>query len=176
MADAVLVIDMLKGFLYEGYPLYCGDSARRIIPEVVNLLEDETGKGSRIFFIADSHCEDDAEFEIFPAHCIEGSIESEVIEEISRFPGERINKTRYSTFYKTNLDEKLAKVKPEKLIICGVCTNICVLHTVADARNRDYQVEIPVSCVSSFDQEAHEWALNHMEKILGARLIHPENR
>ncbi|MFC2001177.1 hypothetical protein ACFLUZ_01585 [Chloroflexota bacterium] len=32
MANAVLVIDMLRGFLEEGYPLCCGAGARRIIP------------------------------------------------------------------------------------------------------------------------------------------------
>ncbi|MFC1917020.1 isochorismatase family protein [Chloroflexota bacterium] len=26
------------------------------------------------------------------------------------------------------------------MIICGVCTNICVLHTVANAKNRDWEV------------------------------------
>ena len=49
-------------------------------------------------------------------------------------------------------------------------TNICVMHTVADARNRDYHVEVPVDCVASPDEMAHRFALEHMEKVLGARL------
>ena len=64
----------------------------------------------------------------------------------------------------------MAKLAPEKLIVCGVCTVICVMHTVADARNRDYAVEVPKDCVASFDPEAHEFALKHMEKILGAKV------
>jgi nicotinamidase-related amidase len=44
------------------------------------------------------------------------------------------------------------------------------LHTVADARNRDYEVEVPIDCVASFDEKAHRFALEHMEKILGAKL------
>jgi nicotinamidase/pyrazinamidase len=48
------------------------------------------------------------------------------------------------------------------------------MHTVADARNRDYAVEVPVDCVASFDAEAHRWALKHMEKVLGAKLTHQE--
>jgi nicotinamidase-related amidase len=44
------------------------------------------------------------------------------------------------------------------------------MHTVADARNRDYIVEVPVDCVASPDEEAHRFALDHMEKVLGARL------
>ena len=34
MADAVLVIDMQRGFLEEGYPLFCGEDARGISPNV----------------------------------------------------------------------------------------------------------------------------------------------
>ena len=44
MANAVLVIDMLRGFLEEGHPLYCGDKARHIIPSVQALLKQELAK------------------------------------------------------------------------------------------------------------------------------------
>ena len=52
----------------------------------------------------------------------------------------------------------------------GDCTDICVLHTVSGLRNRDYSVEFPADCVASFDPQQHEWALGHMEKILGAQI------
>jgi len=170
MASAVLVIDMLKGFLEQGYPLYCGDKAHRIIPNIQGLLETELKLGTKVFFICDHHAPDDPEFEIFPPHCVEGTAEVEVIPELANYPGEIIPKQRYSAFFDTPLEEKLRQLKPEKLIVCGVCTNICVLHTVANARNRDYQVEVPVDCVASFDERAHHFALEQMEKVLGAKL------
>ena len=170
MSNVVLVIDMLRGFLEEGYPLYCGNKARGIIPNVQRLLEQELAQGSTIFFICDQHTPDDPEFKMFPPHCIEGTIEAEVIPELAKYPGAIIPKQRYSAFFNTTLEEQLKKLKPEKLIVCGVCTNICILHTVANARNRDYEVEVPVDCVASFDETAHRFALNHMEKTLGAKL------
>lgn len=99
-----------------------------------------------------------------------GTPEAEVIPELASYPGEIIPKKRYSCFFGTKLDEKLNELKPDKLIICGVLTNICVLHTAADARNRDYNVEVSVDCVASPDKKAHRFALEHMEKVLGARL------
>ncbi|MDP6102243.1 MAG: isochorismatase family cysteine hydrolase, partial [Dehalococcoidia bacterium] len=66
---------------------------------------------------------------------------------------------------------RLRELGPEKIIICGVCTDICVLHTTADARNRDYTVEVPSDAVATFDANAHVWALQHMENILGAKLV-----
>ena len=170
MANAVLVVDMLRGFLEEGYPLYCGARARRIIPNVQKLLEQELAQGSRVFFLCDHHTPDDPEFETFPPHCIEGTAEAEVIPELAGYQGEAIPKRRFSGFFDTPLEEKLSRLMPEKLLVCGVCTDICVMHTVSDARNRDYQVEVPVDCVASFDEKAHHFALEHMEKTLGAKL------
>jgi len=171
MANAVIVIDMLRGFLEEGHPLYCGDKARRIIPNVQRLLASEIERGSTILYLCDHHAPDDLEFRMFPPHCIEGTVETEIIPELARFPGEVIPKKRFSAFYGTTLEERLTQLKPDKLVICGVCTDICVCHTVADARNRDYEVEVPVDCVASFDEEAHRFALGHVEKVLGAKLI-----
>ncbi len=170
MANAVLVIDMVRGFMDKDCPLYCGDRARRIVPNIKHLLERETKQGSKVFFICDHHDKDDAEFKMFAPHCIEGTAEVEIIPELAEYPGEIIPKKRYSAFYGTDLEARLKKLKPEKIIVCGVCTDICVCHTVGDARNRNYAVEVPVDCVVSFDEKAHYYALEHMEKVLGAKL------
>lgn len=167
---AVLVIDMIRGFLDEGCPLYCGAAARRIVEPVRKLLERETAAGSNIFFLCDHHTPDDLEFRMFPPHCVAGTSEVEIIPELASFPGDIIPKTRYSGFYGTDLAERLAALEPEKIIICGVCTDICVMHTAADARNRDYPVEVPADCVASFDENAHRFALDHLERVLGVTL------
>ncbi len=170
MANAVLVIDMVRGFLEEGYPLYCGQRARRIIPNIQRLLEGELSRGSEVFFICDHHAPDDEEFSMFPPHCIEGTAETEVIPELVKYKGEVVPKRRYSAFFDTPLEKKLKQLQPEKLIVCGVCTDICVCHTVSDARSHGYEVEVPVDGVASFDEAAHHFALGHMERILGAKL------
>ena len=174
MANVVLVVDMVRGFLEEGYNLFCGPEARTIIPKVQNLVSTELAKGSVVFYICDTHEPNDLEFQMFPVHCIKGTVESEIIPELREYPGERIDKQRYSGFYGTDLENRLAQLRPEKVIVCGVCTDICVMHTAADARNRDYSVEIPVYAVATFNQEAKEWTFDHMERILGVTLLHEE--
>jgi nicotinate phosphoribosyltransferase len=173
MARAVIVSDMLRGFLEEGYPLYCGVEARTIIPHIQKLLEQELEQGSKIFYLCDNHTPDDPEFKMFPPHCIEGTEEAELIPELSRYHGEIIPKRTFSSFYNTSLDKRLEAIKPEAIIVCGVTTHICVLQAVIDARNRGYEIEVPVDCVASFDKKAHFFALDYMDRMLGAKLIKP---
>ena len=173
MANVVLVIDMLKGFLEPGYNLYCGDACREIIPRILGLLEKERSAGSTILFICDNHEPQDLEFQMFPQHCVKGTEEAKVIPELSKFvtADNLVPKNRYSGFFNSTLENVLQDLNPEKVIVCGVCTDICVLHTTADVRNRDYPVEVPTDCVATFDPDAHKWALQHIERILGAKLV-----
>ena len=173
MPNAVLVVDMVRGFLEPGHNLYCGDDSRSIIEPVQNLLRRESESGSTILFISDHHLPDDLEFQMFPVHCVIGTEEPEVIPELSEWLTDSnvVPKNRYSGFFNTDLEQRLAALNPDRVIICGVCTDICVMHTTSDARNRDYTVEIPENCVASFDTDAHRWALGHITRILGAQVV-----
>ena len=173
MSNVVLVVDMVRGFLESGHNLYCGDAARDIIPNVQSLLARERAAGSQILFVSDHHDPDDLEFQIFPVHCVKGTEEPNVIQELADFVTDSnvVPKNRYSAFFNTDLAQRLVELRPDKLIVCGVCTDICVLHTTADARNRDYPVEVPTDCVATFDPQAHTWALGHLQKILGAKVV-----
>ena len=172
MARAVIVVDMQNGFMTPGGMLYCGDGAREIIAPLRTRVEREKAAGAAVFFTQDTHAPDDAEFEMFPPHCVEGSGEEEIIPELADLAaGARIvRKRRYSAFFETDLAVQLQELQPEEVVVVGDCTDICVLHTVSGLRNRDYKVEVPADCVASFDPGQHEWALGHMERILGARV------
>ena len=172
MSNVILVVDMLKGFLEPGHNLYHEES-RRIIPYSLELVEREKAAGSEILFLADNHDPDDLEFQIFPVHCVIGTEETEVIPELAHYVtgSNLIPKKRYSGFFNTDLATRLVQLAPEKLMVCGVATNVCVMHTISDARNRDYAVEVYSDCVSSPDAEANRWALSHCQRVLGAKVI-----
>lgn len=173
MSRVVLVVDMLRGFLEEGNPLYCGARARSIIPSVSRLLQHEVEQGTPVIFIGDQHLPDDPEFRLFAPHCVAGSKESEVIPELSSFAHTIVAKQHFSAFTGTNLSTQLENLGASTLVICGVCTDICVLHTATSAREMGYEVEVPADCVASFDTQNHNFALNHMERVLGVQIIAP---
>ncbi|MBN2374554.1 cysteine hydrolase [bacterium] len=167
-SNLILVIDMLKDFLEPGHPLFCGPDARKIIPCVLRLLAGHGG--DPVFYICDSHAPDDPEFQMFPPHSVAGTPGADLIGELKAYPGVIIPKTTLSAFYLTDLEERLKDVRPGLVTVVGVCTDICVLYAVADLRVRGYKVVVPASCVASFDPKGHEWALQHMEKVLGATI------
>ena len=169
---ALLVIDMLKDFIDEGGALETGLAGRNIVPFVKEKIDEFRKLGYPIIFISDNHEVNDKEFDMFPSHCVKGTEGSKVIEELKILEGDKIiNKRRYSAFYGTDLDLFLRENKVDELFLVGVCTNICVLYTAADARNISYIVNIFKDGVASFDKQAHEFALKEMENTLGCNII-----
>lgn len=176
MARAVIVVDVLNGFCREGN--LASPRLARVIPCVEGLLKRELAGGSRLIFLADTHEPDDPEFEMFPPHCVAGSGEEEVVDELKPYVdrGTLVPKSRYSGFYDTNLEQLLSQIAPEEVVVAGVCTDICVMHTVADLRNRGYRVTVPRNCVETYDAPGHGgdevngFALAHMRDVLGARI------
>lgn len=171
MANVILVIDMLKGFYNLGN--LANPEMANIIPNVKDLLERMTVDGWKVYFLADNHKPDDLEFRMFPPHCVIGTEEVEVVDELEQFVASDnyISKTRYSGFYGTDLEEILERENPENVIVVGVCTDICVLYTTADLRNRDYQVTIPKDCVRALDVDNTNAWLAHLENILGVQVV-----
>jgi len=169
---ALVVIDMLRDFVDEGGSLYCGPAASALVGPVAAEIAEARQKGVPVIYVCDRHRPDDPEFAMFPPHCVEGTPGAEVVAALTPRPGERvIPKRRFSGFFGTDLDLTLRELGVSRLRLVGVCTNICVLYTAADARMRGYEVEVPSDKVASFDDEAHRWALGQMEKVLGVRVL-----
>lgn len=167
---AVIVIDMLKDFINEDGALYCGVK-QGFVTRVQNNVALMNEAGVPIIFVCDSHDKNDKEFDMFPPHCVTGTEGAEIIDVLKPYVvnGFVIPKTRYSGFYNTNLNNLLLDLGVHTLHLIGVCTDICVMHTCADAANRDYEVIVDENLVASFDTEAHGFALKHMYNILGAK-------
>ncbi|MEE9285203.1 MAG: isochorismatase family cysteine hydrolase [Dehalococcoidia bacterium] len=173
MSNVVVVVDMCRGFLEDGHPLSCGQPARRIIPHVQRLLDEELAKGSPVLFVNDAHLPEDPEIAtgLYPPHCMKGTVEAEVIPELASYlaRGEFFEKHAYSGFTNAEFEARVRELAPERVIVVGVCTDICVLHTAADAFFRGYALEAPEECVASFSEENHRFGLAHLRNALGAK-------
>jgi len=125
-----------------------------------------------VIFVCDAHAPDDREFRYFPAPAIQGSWGARVIPELPPAPGDyRVEKTRYSAFAHTNLDDILQQEQIEEVHVVGVMTSICVMETVKELFERDIPAVVYQQGVADADPEAHAFALKQMPRVLGARVV-----
>ena len=164
---AVLVVDMLKDFVKPDFIPRSRISGT--IDAIKRLLDRARAKGIPVVYVCDSHLPDDGEFKIWPRHAVQGTEGAEVIEELKPEEGDYVvRKRRYSGFYGTDLDLLLRELGVDTVIIVGVATHICVLHTAADAYFRGYRVVVPRDCVNAPTDEENEWGLRYIQRMYGA--------
>ena len=179
MPERVLIVtDVQEGFTRQGN--LASAECEAAIPTIRKIVDEELASGTPIIFTKDSHVPNDREFEMFPPHCIIGTPEHDLVEEFRDIEVEAeavIQKHRYSAFFRTDLEDVLIRIRPEEVHVMGFCTDICVLHTTADLRNRDFQVVVRGDGCETFSgpgrdhRDVNRWALAHIEKILGAKVV-----
>jgi nicotinamidase/pyrazinamidase len=177
MPDVTIVVDVLNGFCKQGN--LASPRCDAAIPAIQRIAEERKRAGDQLIFLADTHDPDDLEFEMFPVHCVRGTAEAEVVAELQPLVSadNLVRKRRYSGFFETDLEARLKAARPHEVRVVGVCTDICVMHTVADLRNRDYRVIVPAEAVATFDAPGHpgdevqRWSLAHLAGVLGARVV-----
>jgi nicotinamidase-related amidase len=175
MKPAILVIDMLNDFILEGAPLECS-AGRKIITPIKKLIEHARNKKIPVIFIADSHDPDDREFQIWPPHAVEKTKGSEVIDELKPQKGDIIVKKKtYDGFFRTNLEKILKSKKIDTVVLTGVCTDICILHTGSSATLLGYKVIVPRDCVAALTDEDHNFALKHLQNVLKSDIDNLDN-
>lgn len=88
---------------------------------------------------------------------IAGTEGEQILAELDVQPSDTvIVKKRYSAFFGTTLDEVLATLNPDILVVGGVNTHACIRTTVVDAYQRDYEIIVASECTASNDEEHHE--------------------
>lgn len=169
---ALLVIDLVNDFVHPQGVLFVGEQAKKVVAFSQGLIAKSRKENVPVVYVCDSHRLDDQEFKLFPPHSIEGSWGGKVVEELTPQDNDYIiPKRRFSAFFGTSLDLLLREKKIEELEIVGVCTNICVLYTSAEARMLNYRLVVHEKGVTSFDLDAHKWALREMKNTLGVEVI-----
>lgn len=164
---ALLVIDAIEALGADS--LYDPDAATTTYrANVARAVAACHAAGVPVVFCNDAHVRGlDRELELWGEHGVAG--ESRIFPEVE--VGEKdivVPKRRYSGFFQTDLDLTLRELGTKTVIAVGADTNICVLHTLADAYFNNYASVVVEDATMTFLCGTQEGALEHCEKCYGS--------
>lgn len=157
----IVGVDIVKGFCDQG--VLASPRVRTMVPQAQRIVEKAHQVGVTDFFFAcDAHPSDSPEFAAFPPHCLEGTAESELVEELARLPYANefvvLPKRSINGIYGTHLHEALLdRPRLRTLLVVGDCTDLCVyqmasgLRLLANVHHHPWEIMVVASAVETYD-------------------------
>ena len=172
--DALVVLDVQNDFLPGG--ALAVPRADALVPVLAAYVRRAIENGVHVFASRDWHPPHHASFREqggpWPRHCVSGTSGAEIAPAL-RLPPDTIVISKgtdpecdaYSAFEGTELDAALRALGVTRLLVGGLATDYCVLHTVRDARARGYHVMLLDDGTRGFDPVASAAARQEMVSL-----------
>lgn len=159
--SALIVMDMVKGFT-DGGSLY-SDRIKNIKEKVADNMKKCSENSIKIICFCDCHTMDSAELAAFPPHCISGSGEEELAEELKNICSyKRIDKNSTNGFIEPEFQKWLSEnANVKNYIICGDCTDICVMQFAQcvkawyNSKNIQSRIIVLTDSTETYDAPVH---------------------
>lgn len=164
----VIFVDMVVGFVYKG------TLASPRVVGIVNTLVDlneKTREYRKVFFL-DEHKKGCVEHNSYAEHCLEGTEEAELINELKsglklQDSSVLIPKNSINGFHAPGFKQWLENNEDiiKNYIVVGCCTDLCVenfvmtLKTYFDQKNLNKRIVVPINGVETFDFGTHDGSL-----------------
>ena len=143
MKTVFVDIDSQFDFLYPAGALYV-PGAERIAPHIGVLNHYAAENGIPVISTVDAHTEDDPEFRVWPHHCVKGATgqhkaEATLLDRRVVVPNREcklqvegaqqiiVEKQNVDVFTAPNLMRIIELLRPDRFVLYGVVTEICVL-------------------------------------------------
>lgn len=160
----LIIVDMVNGFVKEG--VLADKTIGDVVPRQIELIKKAKEEGKLIMFIKDTHDENSTEHKRFPdKHCVKGSGEEKVIDEIKPFEEWGVSIEKNSTSFMEAPDfrklvEQAKNIK--KVDVVGCCTDICVVNgTIGlanyfDQWNRDVEIKVHKDAIATYAEDVRQ--------------------
>ena len=168
---ALIVVDMQNSFLHpDGENYY--PAAPDVIEPVRALIHAAEESDAIIVHVCDRHRDGFADFEQprLPVHCVTGGFNAEFFEGFGPRNRAReilITKRRYSAFFATELALFLNEQGVERVVVCGVKTNVCIRATATDAFANGFAVYVVDQAVNTNRSELGAASLEDIDRYIG---------
>jgi nicotinamidase/pyrazinamidase len=188
-STALIVVDLQNDFADPSGSLsVAGGDA--IVPEANRQVAEARDVGASILYTQDWHPDHTPHFAqdggIWPVHCVEETwgaafhpnldVDGEVVRKGSDgrdgYSGFSVRDPESGDVDDTVLHEMLQHAGIERVVICGLATDYCVVETVLDARLRGYPVEVLATAIAAVNlhPEDGDRAMTRMRDA-GAELV-----
>lgn len=171
LKTAVLVIDVL---VTEGDDaVYNPDPEEaRVVSNATRVVDAARSAGMPVIFCDDAHIVGlDRELDLWGEHGVRGrAVPNPALRAGSGARDFIIAKRRYSGFFGTDLDLTLRELGVDTVIAVGEDTNICVLHTLADAYFLGYASIVVEDATRTFLCGTQEAGIEHFVRCYGSRI------
>lgn len=156
--SVLIVIDMIKGFTD------VGNLNSNYISSIASDIKYYSKKFSNIVAINDSHNMNDCEFNFYPHHCMEGTIESEFCEELKSVDFDYVlSKNSTNAFFSNGFLSVFNSYIENNFnfVVVGCCADICVLQFCLTFKaylnhiNKNLDIIIPVNLIETYDDINH---------------------
>lgn len=168
--SALVVIDLANDFVNAGGVIADAggaayqERAQAILPALKRLIEGARAAGVLVVYATDAHTSEDTELAKWPPHAMRGTKWAEVVPELAPQPGDLVlDKTTYSPFVSTRIDEELRQRGIKRLFITGLHTDCCARHTSGDAFQRGYDLVWVTDAMQAFTDEQHQQGLEYFK-------------
>ena len=161
--ELLVVVDMVNGFCKKG--ALADEHIMHIVPELERLIQYyKNMQDAQVAFIRDVHKKGCTEFNKFPEHCLDGTWESEVIDELKTYVDGSLlyKKNSRSTLFAHNFMNDLNRMKElRRVIVAGCCTDLCdtdlaiPMANYFDEMNRNIEIIVPKDAVETYDAPWH---------------------
>ena len=183
-------VDVQRDFVLPGGNLYV-PGAEKLLPNIRRLTD--AARQGKVLLVShgDFHTPDDPEFKIFPAHCVRGTLGSELVpeaitENVARVPNEPearvpedlsnyqqilVEKQTLSIFESRHAEALLNKLGTRaEFVVFGVVTEYCVSFAVKGLLERGRRVAVVTDAIATLKKAEGDKAVAEFVR-LGARLV-----
>lgn len=178
MRKALVVIDYQNDFVADDGKLTCGKMAQEIEGNIRQLIKEMKSTGGDVVFTFDTHDNfySERESKSFPPHCIAGTDGWELFGQVASYAN--VGRKRFkNTFALPANQVRILLDSYDRIYLCGVATNICVLqnaialYNMSASEGYDTNFIVVENACASFDATEHQRAIAYMRDVLGFKVI-----
>lgn len=171
MKKLLVIIDMVKGFVDEGN--LADKNINKITPNIIKLIETFIASNNPIVTFRDTHKENDEEMKTYPLHCLAGTAECELIDELKPWSNNFIDIKKNTTngFETDEFKSLINNNYFDEVHITGCCTDICVecfalsFANYIKEHNLNTKLIVYQNAVYTFDNPSHRAEKCHEESL-----------